>query len=91
MYRIKTTNQFLKNRKLCARRGFDIKLLDALIISLFNTGYVPQKNKPHHLIGNFLGQWECHIRPDWLLIWTKDEKNKMIELLGTGTHSDLFE
>ena len=90
MFEIRTTTQFLKDRKLCKRRGLDIGLLDSLIFSLFNTGTVPQVHKPHILTGKLTGKWECHIKPDWLLIWTKDGINKTITLYGTGSHSDLF-
>ncbi|HEY5510370.1 MAG TPA: type II toxin-antitoxin system YafQ family toxin [Prolixibacteraceae bacterium] len=46
--------------------------------------------KAHLLSGNYNGYWECHIKPDWLLIWRQDDKTKVIELVRTGTHSDLF-
>jgi mRNA interferase YafQ len=90
MYEIIATNEFKKYYKLCIKRGYDINLIDKLIIYLSETGAVPAKHKPHILSGNYLGYWECHIKPDWLLVWTKNEKAKTITLIATGTHSDLF-
>ncbi|WP_083852664.1 type II toxin-antitoxin system YafQ family toxin [Pedobacter arcticus] len=48
------------------------------------------KHKPHKLSGKFIGYWECHVKPDLLLIWEQTETLKLIELIRTGTHSDLF-
>jgi mRNA interferase YafQ len=90
MYEVSFSDQYLKDYKLCLRRKIDISLLDAVLISLAENGSVPLKHKPHILSGKLNGLWECHIKPDWLLIWEKDEKEKKITLLGTGTHSDLF-
>jgi mRNA interferase YafQ len=90
MYEVSFSNQYLKDYKLCLKRKIDISLLDAVLISLVENGSVPLKHKPHILSGKLSGLWECHIKTDWLLIWKKDEKEKKITLLGTGTHSDLF-
>jgi mRNA interferase YafQ len=90
MYEIIATNQFKKYYKQCMKRKFDIELLDDLAKTLAITGTVPQKHKPHILSGNQSGRWECHVKPNWLLIWVKDEKLKTITLISTGTHSDLF-
>ncbi len=90
MYEIKPTNQFGKNYKLCLKRNLEIELLDKRIEELHETGTVASIYKPHILHGNFKGVWECHIKPDWLLFWKKDEKNRIIILLGTGTHSDFY-
>ena len=51
---------------------------------------LPPKNRDHALIGNFKGTRECHVHPDWLLIYEKDEGIKLIRLLRTGTHSDIY-
>jgi len=51
---------------------------------------LPQKNKNHNLIGNYAGCRECHIEPDWLLIYRIDEDEKMVILVRTGSHSELF-
>ena len=65
-------------------------LINDLILELEMNGKVPMKYKPHLLKGNFKGLWECHIQPDWLLIWMIEEEIKLISLTRTGTHSDLF-
>ena len=67
-----------------------MSLLNELFLELETTGTVPAKNKPHKLTGNYKGFWECHIQPDWLLIWFQNDAEKIIELTRTGTHSDLF-
>ena len=67
-----------------------MSLLDEVISFLSHNGKLPPKYKPHLLIGNFKGYWECHIQPDWLLVWKQDEVIKLITLTRTGTHSDLF-
>ena len=90
MYQIIFTNQFKKDYKLCENRRYKIELLDYLLIKLTETGTLPAKNNPHIFKGNLSGFWEAHIKPDWLLIWDKDLKEKTITLIGTGTHSDLF-
>jgi len=90
MYEVIATNQFSKDYKRCIKRAYDLTLLDELIILLSETGMVPSKYKPHTLLGNLNGYQECHIKPDWLLIWIIDDLNKTIFLISTGTHSDLF-
>ena len=67
-----------------------MSLLNELFLALEKNGTVPAKNKPHKLTGSYKGFWECHIQPDWLLIWFQNDKEKIIELTRTGTHSDLF-
>jgi len=90
MFTLTTTKQFDKDYKLCKKRGCKMILLNSLFFHLEKDGIVPAKNKPHKLTGNYQGFWECHIQPDWLLIWFYDEEKKLIELARTGTHSDLF-
>ena len=72
------------------KRGLNTDLIEAVILSLEQDGFVPSNFKPHLLKGNFKGFWECHIQPDWLLIWQQDDEIKLISLTRTGTHSDLF-
>jgi len=67
-----------------------MSLLNELFLALEKTGKVPAKNKPHKLTGNYKGFLECHIQPDWLLIWFQNDTQKVIQLTRTGTHSDLF-
>lgn len=90
MYSIEISNKFKKDYKLCIKRGLDITILESLIETLEETGAVPAIFKPHPLVGNYVGFWECHIKPDWLLIWAVDEQEKVIYLARTGSHSDLF-
>jgi len=90
MYSIKTTNRFKKDFKLCEKRNYDFSFFDKVFDSLIECGKLPPKNKPHILSGNYSNHWECHIKPDWLLIWLQDDENKTIILVRTGTHSDLF-
>ena len=67
-----------------------MELLNSLFTQLQATGNIARQNKPHKLRGNYTGFLECHIQSDWLLIWMQDDKNKIIELTRTGSHSDLF-
>lgn len=90
MYEVIATNQFRKDYKLCIKRKLDIIRLDKAIIDLSEKGTVPAILRPHILSGNFSGLWECHLKPDWLLIWRQNEETKIITLIGTGSHSDLF-
>ncbi len=90
MYDLEQTSKFKKDIKRAKKRGLDMKLLDKVITALAKNGKVSKKNKPHKLKGNYSEFWECHIRPDWLLIWQQEESIKLITLTRTGTHSDLF-
>lgn len=65
-------------------------LLNELVTTLVEQGVLSQKYKPHKLTGNYKGFWECHIQPNWLLIWEQNETIKLVTLTRTGTHSDLF-
>lgn len=90
MYTIVATNRFKKEFKISLKRGLKEKLLKEVVAILQQNGKLPIKYKPHLLKGNFKGYWECHIQPDWLLIWKQDDIIKLITLTRTGTHSDLF-
>ncbi|MBU3661461.1 MAG: type II toxin-antitoxin system YafQ family toxin [Flavobacteriales bacterium] len=90
MYELEQSNLFKKDIKLAKKRGLDMKLIDEAVTFLVMHGKLPQKFKPHLLKGNYKGLWECHIKPDWLLIWKQDDHIKLISLTRTGTHSDLF-
>jgi mRNA interferase YafQ len=71
VYQIQATNKFKKDVKLCVKRGLDVTLLTIALKILELDGGLPPKYKPHVLVGNNKGLWECHIKPDWLLIWEK--------------------
>ena len=90
MYKIRTSNKFEKDFVRCAKRNFKLESLGKVLELLERTGNLPRNYKPHSLSGNYSGYWECHIKPDWLLIWKLDDTDKIIELVRTGTHADLF-
>lgn len=89
-YTIKPTVKFQKDLKRAYRRGYDISLLTNVIKKLADGEPLPQKNKDHALIGNYAGCRECHITPDWLLIYEVECGELILYLTRTGTHSDLF-
>lgn len=89
-YTIKYTSQFKKDYKLAMRRGFNLQLLDDIIKKLSTGESLPEKNKDHALTGNWTGYRECHIQPNWLLIYYIHEDILVLTLSRTGTHSDLF-
>lgn len=90
-YVIKTTTQFKKDYKLAMRRGLNMNLLDDIIILLSQGESLPFKNKDHASSGNWHGHRECHISPDWLLIYPIESDTLVLTLTRTGTHSDLLE
>lgn len=93
MYKIRASNQFLKDLKLLKKRSLkDFLLLEGVVELLSDKGHkgVEKKYRAHRLSGNYQEYWECHIKPDLLLIWDEVEELMLIELVRTGTHSDLF-
>ena len=90
MYTVKPTVKFQKDIKRIKKRGYDLSLLTEVIKKLANGEPLPLKNKDHFLIGNFEGCRECHISPDWILIYEIDNEFLFLYLTRTGTHSDLF-
>lgn len=87
---IVTTSTFKKDYKQAMKRGLKIELLDNIITTLAMNGQLPEKNKDHALTGNWSGYRECHILPDWLLIYRMEEDVLVLTLTRTGTHNDLF-
>ena len=83
------TNRFKKDLKLMVRRGHDPERIKRVIRDLIKEKILDQKYRDHVLTGNFKSRRECHIEPDWLLIYRIDESRIIFER--TGTHSDLFE
>lgn len=76
---------------MCVKRGLDVNLFTTVLNILQATGSLPAKYRPHKLLGRkYKGCWECHIQPDWLLVWQQDENQLRLILVDTGTHSDLF-
>lgn len=89
-YTVKFTTQFRKDYKLAIKRGLKIELLEA-VVALLATGMpLPEKNKDHALSGDWAGHRDCHILPDWLLIYRIEDDVLVLTLARTGTHSDLF-
>ena len=89
MLELKKTKQFKKDLKLAIKRGLPINLLDEIIQTLREQKPLSLKNFDHNLIGNYAGFRECHILPDWLLIYAVDGKSLILTASRTGTHSDL--
>lgn len=89
-YVIEYTGSFKKDYKRCVKRNLDISLLKRAISLLAETGTLPQEYKVHRLSGKYSGFWECHIQPDWLLVWQQDDKVLRLLFSRTGTHADLF-
>ena len=89
-YTVKTTTLFKKDFKLAMKRGLNIELLENVIALLSMGEPLPEKNKDHALAGNWVGHRECHILPDWLLIYRIEDDVLVLTLARTGTHSDLF-
>ena len=89
MERISRTSQFRRDAKRMQRRGKDVDKLREVLQALLAGGRLPSRFRDHVLIGQYKGIRECHIEPDWLLIYelAQDE----IVLIRTGSHSDLFE
>ena len=87
---MKFTTQFKKDYKLAMRRGYDIELLDDIIRRLSVGEQLPERNRDHSLSGDWAGCRECHIQPDWLLVYHINKNVLVLTLTRTGTHSDLF-
>lgn len=90
MYEIEVTNRFLKDLKLARKRNLDENKLNDIVRLLANGKPIPEKNRDHPLVGDYKGCRECHITPDWLLIYSIEVTLKIITLIRTGSHSDLF-
>lgn len=90
MYSVDYTNRFKKDLKRCIKRGLDISKIIEAVKLLEANGQLPTKYKPHKLVGDRQGQWECHIQPDWLMVWEQNDMELTLLFLQTGTHADLF-
>lgn len=89
-YNLVLTSLFKKDLKTVKKRGYDIQLLNDVVDTLTMGLPFDEKYKDHKLIGNYQGCRECHITPDWLLIYEISEDELILYLTRTGTHSDLF-
>ncbi|MBO5255892.1 MAG: type II toxin-antitoxin system YafQ family toxin [Clostridia bacterium] len=91
MLTIKKTTKFKKDFKTAVRRGCDISVFEYVVTELANERRLDEKYKDHALTGNYIGFRECHLAPDWLLVYQVDKGQLILTLSRTGTHSDLFE
>lgn len=89
-YKIKFTTSFKKDLKLAKKQGKDIDKLFELVEKIAKDERLDEKFRDHSLAGNYKGTRECHIEPDFLLIYEKFEDVLVLSLVRTGSHSDLF-
>ena len=89
-YTIKHTTQLKKDYKLARRRNMNLDLLKDIVTKLANGEPLEERHKDHPLSGDWMGHRECHILPDWLLVYRIEDDVLVLTLSRTGTHSDLF-
>lgn len=90
MLELVTTGQFRRDYKRVKKRGYDMSLLEEVIDLLLNEQPLDERYRDHGLVGNYANFRECHILPDWLLIYAADKEKLVLTASRTGTHSDLF-
>ena len=90
MLTIRYSAKFKKDYKAIKKRGYDTRLLEGVLDILSAEQSLPPKYRDHALQGDYTGHRECHITPDWLLIYKIKDSELILELTRTGTHSDLF-
>ena len=90
MLELVLTAQFKKDLKRIRKRGVDLALLDKVLDYLQREESLPMKYRDHALTGDYTGFRECHIQPDWLLIYAIDKGQLILTACRTGSHSDLF-
>ena len=91
MLEVVLSNRFKRDLKRVVRRGRDTAILEAVVNTLAGRRPLPEANRDHALTGDWTGYRECHIQPDWLLIYRVHENELLLLLMRTGTHADLFE
>lgn len=89
-YTIVLTKQYLRDVKLAKKRNLEIGKLNNIVQLLAEDAPLPPRCKDHALSGNYQGYRECHITPDWLLVYSKDTALRILSLVRSGSHSDLF-
>lgn len=90
MFKIVSSNRFRKDLKSALRRGYKIELLEEVVNKLAEGIVLEPRYKDHELAGDFKGLRECHITPDWILIYQVVDNELVLYMSRTGTHSDLF-
>ncbi len=88
MLDVRYSTKFKKDFKTCTKRNYKMQLLQQAIDTLRVPEPLPEKNKDHVLVGNYVGYRECHMEPDWLLIYKQTDDELLLHR--TGTHADLF-
>ena len=88
--KVKYSSRFKKGLRLAVKRGLDISLLEEIVEKLKTRVPLEAKYKDHPLNGNYKGFRECHLQPDWLLIYLIEDDILTLTLVDTGTHADLF-
>lgn len=90
-YRLILTGKFKKSLKLAKKRGLDLSLMDKVVGTILQGLPLEEKYRDHELKGRYKGFRECHIQPDWLLIYLIENDILTLTLVDTGTHADLFD
>jgi mRNA interferase YafQ len=90
MLTLNPTSQYRKDRKRLIKQGLQMELLDDVLKTLADEKPLALKHNDHALTGNYTGQRECHIKPDWLLIYAVDKGRLILTATRTGSHSELF-
>lgn len=90
MLEVRYSTHFKRDLKLAHKRNFDLSLLSEVVKMLQQQIPLPEKYRDHELVGTYKGHRECHIKPDWLLIYKIENNELILTLARTGTHSDLF-
>jgi mRNA interferase YafQ len=91
MLTLKTTARFRRDYKLAKKRGLDLTLLETVIDTLLAEQPLAPKHRDHALTGDYAGFRECHVLPNWLLIYLVERESLILTAARTGTHADLFE
>lgn len=90
IFNVQYSNKFLKDIKLAKKRKLNMSLLHDIIEQLRTGQKLDKKHRDHQLSGDYAGYRECHIQPDWLLVYKIENNIMTLTLMRTGTHSDLF-
>ena len=90
MLEVVLSTRFKRDLKTASKRGYNLELLNDVVDKLASRQQLPDKNRDHELSGDYAGFRECHVAPDWLLVYRVDEEDLILYLMRTGTHSDLF-
>ena len=90
MLRVVLSNHFKKDLKYAQKRGLNLDLLRMVVNTLADGKKLDQKYRDHELTGDYVGFRECHVQPDWLLVYRIEQEELELFLFRTGSHSDLF-